>query len=67
MRIILQPYQIIPAASKITGLSERELRLGCKTGTIPHIQSGGIFYVDIPALWDQMDKGQQGVGFAGRK
>lgn len=58
MRIILQPYQTVPAASKITGLSEYRLRRGCEDGTIPHIQSGGIFYVDIPALWDQMDEGQ---------
>lgn len=55
MRIIAQPYQRIPAASRITGLSESRLRRGCKNGTIPHIRSGGIFYVDIPALWDKMD------------
>lgn len=61
MNIILQPFQTIPAASKITGLSEYKLRRGCKDGAIPHIQSGGIFYVDLPSLWDKMDEDQQGV------
>lgn len=55
MRIVLQPYVTIPAASRITGLSEYRLRRGCKDGTIPHVRSGEIFYVDIPALWDKMD------------
>lgn len=59
MRIILQPYQRVSAASRITGLSEHKLRRGCKDGTIPHIRSGGICYVDIPALWDKLDKEQQ--------
>ena len=60
MKIILQPYQAIPAAAKITGIPERELRLGCKDGTIPHVWSRGVCYVDIPALWDQMDEEQWG-------
>lgn len=58
MRIILQPYQTIPAASQIISLSERELRRGCEDGTIPHIWSGGICYVDIPALWDKLDESE---------
>ena len=59
MRIVLQPYVTIPAASRITGLSEYRLRRGCKDGTIPHVRSGEIFYVDIPALWDKMDADRQ--------
>lgn len=59
--IILQPYQVIPKAAQITGLSEYELQCGCNDGTIPHIWSRGICYVNIPALWDKLDAEQQDV------
>lgn len=58
MRIILQPYQDIPAASQITGLSERELLRGCEDGSISHVWSKGIYFVDIPALWGKLDTNQ---------
>ena len=59
LSIILQPYQVISKAAQITGLSERALQCGCNDGTIPHIWSRGICYVDIPALWDKLDAEQQ--------
>lgn len=61
MRIILQPLQTIPAATKVTGLPERELWRGCKDGTVPHVWANGTYYVDIPALWDKLDAEQQSV------
>ena len=61
MQIILQPYQMISKASQITGLSERTLQCGCNNGTIPHIWYRGTCYVDIPALWDELDAKQQDI------
>ena len=46
----MQPFQKITDASKITGLSAYFLRKGCKEGTIPHIKSGGVYYINVPAL-----------------
>lgn len=44
------PFQTIPNASRITGLSQRYLRDGCKEGTVPHARSGAVYLVNIPAL-----------------
>ena len=48
------PFQRIPAACRITGLSQSYLRAGCKDGTVPHIRSGNTFLVNIPALLRQL-------------
>ena len=58
MKIVLQPFQTIPAAAQTIGLSEHELQNGCKDGTIPHVWSQGKCFVDIPALWDKLDAEQ---------
>lgn len=44
------PFQKIPDACATTGLSQYFLRAGCKDGTVPHIKSGGTYYINIPAL-----------------
>lgn len=44
------PFQRIPAACRITGLSQHYLREGCKTGTVPHVKAGGTYMINIPAL-----------------
>lgn len=49
-----QPFQKITEACKTTGLSAYYLRKGCKAGTIPHIKSGGVYYINIPALLQKM-------------
>ena len=48
------PFQRIPAACRITGLSQHFLREGCKDGTVPHIKAGGTYMVNIPALLRQL-------------
>lgn len=48
------PLQKLKPAAKITGLSMHYLRTGCKNGSIPHIMSGGVYYVNIPALLKQL-------------
>lgn len=44
------PFQKIPAASRVTGLSQYFLRRGCRDGSIPHIMSGTVYLVNVPAL-----------------
>ena len=49
------PFQKIPDACKTTGLSQYFLRKGCKDGSVPHIKSGPTYYVNVPALLEQLD------------
>lgn len=44
------PFQRIPAACRITGLSQCYLRAGCKAGDVPHVKVGGTYLVNVPAL-----------------
>ena len=53
------PFQKITEACKTMGLSQYFLRQGCKDGTIPHIKSGGVYYINVQALVEQLGrKGQ---------
>lgn len=49
-----KPFQKIPEACKTTGMSQFWLRKGCKDGTIPHVKSGQTYYINIPALLEQL-------------
>ena len=53
------PFQKITEACKTTGLSQYFLRQGCKDGTIPHIKSGGGYYINVQALVEQLGKKEQ--------
>lgn len=46
----MQPFQKIADAVKTTGLSAYFLRQGCKDGSVPHVKSGGTYYINIPGL-----------------
>lgn len=48
------PFQKIPDASRVTGLSQFFLRRGCKDGTVPHVMSGTTYMVNVPALLRQL-------------
>ena len=48
------PFQKIAEACRTTGLSQYFLRQGCKKGTIPHIKSGGVYYINVPALMETL-------------
>lgn len=50
----MKPFQKIGEACKSTGLSMYFLRNGCKDNTIPHVMSGGTYYVNVPALLRQL-------------
>lgn len=46
----IQPFQKIADAATTTGLSQYYLRCGCKDGSVPHIKSGSVYYVNVPLL-----------------
>lgn len=50
------PFQKISDACRTTGLSQHFLRLGCRNGSIPHIRSGNVYLINVPALLEQLDK-----------
>ncbi len=52
----MTPFQKITEACKTTGLSQYFLRQGCKDGTIPHIKSGGVYYINVPALMEKFNE-----------
>lgn len=45
-----QPFQKICDAATTTGLSQFFLRRGCRDGSVPHVKSGGTYYINVPAL-----------------
>ena len=49
------PFQKITEACKTTGLSQYFLR----QGTIPHIKSGGVYYINVQALVEQLGQKEQ--------
>ena len=53
------PFQKITEACKTMGLSQYFLRQGCKDGTIPHIISGCVYYINVQALVEQLGKKEQ--------
>ena len=50
----MTPLQKIKEACKTTGLSQYYLRKGCKDGTVPCVKSGNTYYVNVPALLNQL-------------
>ena len=50
----MTPFQKIPDACRTPGLSQYFLRNGCKDGTIPHIKSGSVYFINVPALLRQL-------------
>lgn len=48
-------YMKIREASRETGLSQFYLRSGCKAGTIPHVKSGTVYLINVPALLKKLE------------
>ena len=48
-------FMKIEEACRATGLSQYYLRAGCKNGTVPHIKSGKVYYINVPALLRKLD------------
>lgn len=59
------PFQKIPEAARTTGLSQYYLRGGCKDGTVPHVKSGTVYLVNVPALLRKLDAESGGQAVAG--
>ena len=55
------PWQLIPTTCRITGLSQSFLRSGVKSGRIPHIVCGSVYYINIPRLLEQLDRQSMGT------
>ncbi len=53
----MQPFQKILDACKTTGLSAYFLRKGCREGTVPHIKSGTVYFINVPALLKKLEAG----------
>lgn len=53
------PFLKIKDACTVTGLSQYFLRKGCKDGSIPCVRSGPTYYVNIPALLEQLGSAPQ--------
>lgn len=49
------PFQTIPNASRITGLSQFYLRQGCKSGSVPHLKIGNSYQINIPLLLQKLN------------
>lgn len=54
------PFQKIKDAVRTTGLSAYFLRQGCKDGTVPHVVRCGTYYINVPALLEQLDAESRG-------
>lgn len=48
-------FMKIEEACRETGLSQYYLRAGCKNGTVPHVKSGKVYYINVPALLRKLD------------
>lgn len=49
------PFQRLKDASRTTGLSQSFLRMGCRDGSVPHIKSGTVYLVNVPALLRKLE------------
>ena len=56
----MQQFQKLKMACQTTGLSVGFLRRGCIAGTIPHVMVGPVYYVNVPALLEQLDRESRG-------
>lgn len=50
----MHKFEKIPAAAKLTGLSQGAIRKGCRAGTIPHVRNGTVYLIDVDGLMEQM-------------
>lgn len=51
--IEMKPFMKIDEACQVTGLSRFYLRRSVREGTIPHIKSGTVYYINMAALMEQ--------------
>ena len=54
------PFQLIRAASALTGFSQKYLREGCRMGSIPHVMCGNRYMVNVPLFLHQLGVPEEG-------
>ena len=50
------PFLSPAGAARVTGMSVKWIREGCKAGTVPHLRVGTDFRVNVPALLEMLDR-----------
>ena len=58
------PFQKITDAARNTGLSTYFLRRGVRDGSVPHVKSGTVYLINVPALLRKLD-GESGAHTGG--
>ena len=53
------PYMGIKDACRATGLSQYYLRNICRSGYAPHIKSGTVYMINVPALLEKLNTESQ--------
>lgn len=56
-----KPFVSISDCCTLTGLSKFYLRKGCKDGSIPHIEVGNKYLINLPMLMQRLDAESEGV------
>jgi len=49
-------FQSIRGASEITGLSQKYIRDGCRTNTIPHVMCGSDYRINMALFMEQLNR-----------
>lgn len=49
------PFLSIKDAATVTGLSQKYLRQGVRSGEIPHICAGAKYMINVPALMEKLN------------
>ena len=55
-------FQPIRGASEITGLSQKYIREGCRSGTIPCLKVGSDYRVNMPLWRELLDRASEVCG-----
>ena len=55
------PFQKISGASRLTGLSQSDIRAGCKAGRYPHVMRGRDYLVNVPLLLSMLEQESRGA------
>ena len=57
-----KPFLNIRDTCNVTGLSQRFLRNGCRSGKIPCVMSGNTYMINIPLLLEQLNEASKQGG-----
>ena len=55
------PFGSVKDAATVTGLSQKFIRDGIKSGLVPHVLAGNKYIINIPALIEVIDAESKNV------